>query len=358
MDNKNREKDYELNDNDLRSLQKNDILTNNQETYDIDEYLSIDETKPPPVAEEKIDNTEPERSEEIFDDITKAYFLTDEEEESLKDNVSSHKEKISYDKSKESETYLSDNVAKEREYLTKDDVLKDEPKNDIFKGLDIIKKPKNIAKIEKPKKQKQTKVNEEKNISTSTMIIVSSICIILVLCIAYLLKPSIFTPKLSEKEQIEIQETINFFINNENIITQYNEISDRKKIYIESYVADAYSPDELLKKIEEIKKEEEDLREEYNKFEITLTSNETIKINCLDFINSNISLSEDIIKSIKNHKNKQTIVGLYNNYTEKHNSLISIYNDMVKLEASKLNLPVTINTNVITIDTSSIELSK
>lgn len=345
--------EIELDESSLRELQKNEKLASN-ETYEIDDDLSSDISKPPPITEEKIPNEKPE-TEEIFDDVTKAYFLTEEEEVQLKENIIENKDrtKTSYKEEDGSKTDLSDNVAKEKEYLSKDDVIYNEPTKSFLPEIKIKKE----TKVQKPAKQpvKQTPIKEEKKVSFMTVMTVLAICITIIIALLFFFKFPLFNRGLSEKEYKEIQESINFFIHNEEVITSFNELSDKKKVSIETYIANAFSKDELLEKIRTIMEEEEKLLEEYSKIELLKTSNKNIKDTCIDFFNSNIKLSSEIINLINQDKSKQALIGIYNNYTEKHNSMIEIYNQYVKNEALELNIPVTVNSNVITIDVSNIK---
>lgn len=346
-------KDFEIpNPEDIQKLQKNDALKSD-DSYDID----IEEKKQQEsVKEEHIDPTPPPKKEEqvFFDDIDEKYMLPDndipdepvEEPPTFKD---------------ESPTRVKDGkkTEKSKEYLNrKDTIFEDPPELPKSKELAEVKKKKNSIAKAQPQKKKASPIQTQEEANTYSNIVTFFAVIFFVALVVFffaiLMRLSSNKTNLSEAEKLQVIEMSTFLSYNEEFVSGINELSDQKKLLLESYIKGTRNKEELFLELLAIDKKEQSIIDLFNENSWTFESVNNLNNMTYDFLSSNKQNTKDLLDQLHSNPEKSKILQIYNDGVAYHESQIYTINQYAKQEVDKLGVDTLIEGNAIQIDLTKV----
>ena len=341
----NNDNDYELNPEELKKLQRKEILEEDSD-YDLDSDIT-EKPKAPPVEVEEIKITPPKEEKKIIEDfsnIDAKNTLPDDEIPSEEDIGS---EPIYYDDNKYS-THLEDGSEKEdsnREYLNRRDTIYREPEELVI-SKPTNKNPKPIA----------TKKKEERDYSTLvTGVAIAFFMLLIVFMFAVVWHLTSDTIELTETEKETIIEMSTFLSFNEEYVSGINELSEQKRILLESYLKGVRNKKELALELLAIKKKEVKILQLFDndewKFKEVVTSSNITH----EFLSSNIDMTQSLVKMLGDNLEKGQILDYYNDTVKSHTAQLYTLQEYVKDEVEQFGVNTIVDDTYIQIDLTNVK---
>ena len=330
-----KDKEYELSPEELSKLQKMDAIKTDEE-YDID--LEEKKNASPSVEEEKLIPSPPpdmdKKEKDFYSDIDDKYTLSEDE---------IPPEEIPEEQSVETED-IPEEEPDNKEYLNRHQTIFGEPS-------EIPKKEKKQKMLPPAKKAK--KKNNYSDIMTLLAILVCCLFVVFLFLVFWNLTSKDID--LTDTQKESVVEMSQFLAYNEEYIDGINELSDQKKVLIESYIKGIRNKKELALDLLAIKNKESQISDLYNENLWTFESVNTADAMTREFINSNMNLTQNIVNMLGDKAEKGQILDIYNDTVKTHTSQLYTINEYVKGQVSQLGVNVVVEDNVIQIDLSNIK---
>lgn len=345
------DEDFELSGEDLKKLQHQDAIEKD-ESYDVD----MEEKKvKPQVSEEKVEPVPPpdyhKKQETFYDDIDAKYTLDDDEYEDGDDEPSY--EPPTFEDSKKLTDLDSgeEKDASKREYLSRKDTIYNDP--DIFIPEPPRHKPKPKSNPVKALPGPVTKVPIDSTIATG----VATLFFVFLIVFCFLITWRLMDPgvKLTEIEKQNVVELSTFLSYNEEYIKGINELSDQKRTLLESYIKGVRNQKELALELLAIRNKEIKIQQIFADDKWTFESVRVSQDMTNEFISSNIDTTNGLVKLLGDNAEKGQILNYYNDSVTTHSSQLYTINEYVKARVNELGVDSLIEENVIQIDLTNVK---
>lgn len=339
-----------LSEEDMKKIQRKSVIEND-ESHD-DAEIPIRTEKPKPVVEEKIEPTPPKdygkkKDDDIMTDIDKRYAISmDETEDKLDDDSDSISSYPEY-RDTEPATRVADGKEKpdsEKEFLNREKTIY----SDDRLPVKAPKKKQQVAEYHPPKKPDNVK---SKIVGVGMAFVILASTILMVLLIVSLLNK----PTLSDTERDVIVEMSRFLSYNEKYVNGINELSDQKRLLLESYIKGTRDNKELALELIAINKKEKQISQKYADYTWNYKQTKQAYDMTGEFIGNNLNTSETLIKLLGDKVNKGQMVTTFNDMTKTNSSYIYTLNEYVKNQVQQFGVSTAVEGNAIQINLSQIK---
>lgn len=339
-----------LSEEDMKKIQRKSVIEND-ESHD-DAEIPIRTEKPKSVVEEKIEPTPPKdygkkKDDDIMTDIDKRYAISmDETEDKLDDDSDSISSYPEY-RDTEPATRVADGKDKpdsEKEFLNREKTIY----SDDRLPVKAPKKKQQVAEYHPPKKPDNVK-SKLAGVGMAFAILASTILMVL-LVVSLLNKPT-----LSDTERDVIVEMSRFLSYNEKYVNGINELSDQKRLLLESYIKGTRDNKELALELIAINKKEKQISQKYADYTWNYKQTKQAYDMTGEFIGNNLNTSETLIKLLGDKVNKGQMVTTFNDMTKTNSSYIYTLNEYVKNQVQQFGVSTAVEGNAIQINLSQIK---